>query len=155
MIKNIPMLFNVILLLLVTTHSHAEIYKWIDESGKTHFTDKPPAGQATEEIELKINTYSTVNITPLIERLGKESKVVIYSADWCGICTRAKKHFIDNNIDYISYDVEKSRVGKMDFKLLKGKSVPIIIVGKKRMNGFSIPKFEKLYKQEINAKLTN
>ena len=87
---------------------NAEFYKWIDNKGNMHFTDTPPQGEKVEALELKINTYSSVEVTPLVDRLGKK-----------------------------------------DFKLLKGKSVPIIIVGDKRMNGFTVARFEKLYQQHM------
>jgi glutaredoxin len=128
-------------------HADAEIHKWVDAQGKTHFSDTPPAGQQTEQLELKIKTYTAVEITPLEQRLGKSDKVVMYSATWCGICTKAKQYFKANSIPYVVYDIEKSRAGKQGFKQLKGRGVPIILVGGKRMNGFSVAKFEKLYKQ--------
>jgi len=125
----------------------AEIYKWVDKYGKTQFTDNPPIDKKTEEVEVKINTYSAVSIKPLVERLGKKDKVVMYTATWCGVCKKAKKHFVKNNIPYVAYDVENNKVGKIDFKLLRGKSVPIIIVGDKRMNGFTASRFDRLYKK--------
>lgn len=137
------------LLLSFSNAANSEIFKWVDENGKSHFTDTPPPNTKTEEVTLKINTYTAAEITPLIERLGKPDKVVIYSAEWCKICDRAKKYFKKNNIAYISYDIEKSRTGKIDYKLLRGKAVPIIIVGKKRMNGFSASKFAKLYDKHL------
>ena len=140
-------MLTVILLLLTSTHVSAEIYKWVDEHGKTHFTDSPPAGQLAEEVELKINTYTAVEVTPLEERLGKSDKVVMYSATWCGICTKAKQYFKANNIPFVVYDIETSRAGKQGFKQLKGRGVPIILVGGQRMNGFSVARFEKLYRQ--------
>jgi len=146
----LPVIALCSLLFLCSYSSNAEIYKWIDEQGKVHFTDNPPNNKPAEEIKLQINTYSSVEIKPLVERLGKKDKVVIYSAEWCGICTKAKQYFRKNNIAYISYDVEKSRTGKMDFKLLRGKSVPIIIIGKQRMNGFSASRFDRLYDDQIN-----
>ena len=142
------------LLLLCSYSADAEIYKWIDEQGKVHFTDNPPSNKQAEEVKLKINTYSSVEIKPLVERLGKANKVVMYSAEWCGICKQAKQYFRKNNIAYVSYDVEKSRTGKIDFKLLGGKSIPVIIVGNKRMNGFNISKFDKLYKDQKKQNAT-
>ncbi|MBI3186314.1 MAG: DUF4124 domain-containing protein [Gammaproteobacteria bacterium] len=136
---------------LITT-AQAEIYKWVDEQGNSHFTDTPPSNVKTEAVDLKINTYTAVEITPLIERLGRDDKVVIYTATWCGVCTKAKQYFREKNIPYIAYDVEKSPVGRLDFKSLRGKSVPVLIVGSKRMNGFTAEKFDKLYQQEILEK---
>ncbi len=134
-------------LLLCVFSANAEIYKWVDKYGNTQFTDNPPIDKKIEQVEVKINTYSAVSIKPLVERLGKKNKVVMYTATWCGICKQAKKHFIKNNIPYVAYDVEHNRVGKIDFKLLRGRSVPIIIIGNKRMNGFTASRFDKLYKK--------
>lgn len=141
-------------LLSVNIIATAEIYRWTDEQGKMHFTDSPPTGKQVEEVEVKVkvNTYSAVEITPLIERLGRKNKVVMYTAAWCGICKKAKKYFHKNSIDYVAYDVEKSRTGKRDYKLLKARSVPIIIIGDKRMNGFNPAKFDKLYAQQMKKK---
>jgi glutaredoxin len=135
--------------LLFSAVSNAEFYKWTDDKGNVHFTDTPPKGKKVEELELKINTYSAVEIIPLVERLGRKDKVVMYSATWCGICKKAKRYFKAKKIPYVVYDVEKSYSGKRDFKLLKGKSVPIIIVGDKRMNGFTVARFDKLYQQQM------
>ncbi len=38
-------------LIFFSTFSHAEIYKWIDENGKLHFADKPPAEHQVEKVE--------------------------------------------------------------------------------------------------------
>lgn len=148
----LPVIFISCTLLLCSHSLNAEIYKWVDKQGKVHFTDKPPKNRPVEEVTLKINTYTSVQIKPLVERLGRTNRVVMYSAEWCGICTRAKKYFRKNNIAYISYDIEKSRTGKMDFKRLRGKSVPIIIVGDKRMNGFTAARFDQLYKKQNEIK---
>lgn len=145
-------LISSLILLLASTLSFAEIYKWVDVAGNANFSDKPPAGIQTEELELKINTYTPAEITPLVERLGKNGKVVMYDASWCGICKSAKSYLRENSIPYVSYDIETNRIGKLHYKLLKGKSVPTFIVGKKRLNGFTDAKFESLYKEEVLSK---
>ena len=148
----LPIIFISSLFFLLSSPVNGEIYKWVDDKGKVHFTDNPPVDKKTEEVELKINTYTAVQVTPLVERLSKSDKVVIYTTDWCGVCKKAKKYFKKNNIAYVGYDVEKSRIGKIDYKLLRGKAVPIIIVGNKRMNGFSVSKFERLYEDQMKQK---
>ena len=138
--------------MLLNFSCDAEIYKWVDARGKAHFTDKPPAGKKSETIELRINTYTAVEIKPLVERLGKKDKVVIYTATWCGVCKKAKRYFRKNNIPYVAYDVEKDKIGKIDFKLLGGESVPVIIIGDRRMNGFTVSWFDRLYKKVMAEK---
>ena len=131
--------------LLFTIGVSAEILKWTDSDGRVHFGDKPPAGAETSIVEVRINTYESPNIEALQEILNPKDKVVMYSAEWCGVCKKAKKYFRENNIPYKDYDIEKSSKGKKDYKKLGAKGVPVILVGKKRLNGFSAATFESIY----------
>ena len=131
--------------LLFTIGVTAEILKWTDSDGRVHFGDKPPAGAETSIVEVRINTYESPNIEALQEILNPKDKVVMYSAEWCGVCKKAKKYFRANNIPYKDYDIDKSSKGKKDYKKLGAKGVPVILVGKKRLNGFSAATFESIY----------
>ena len=35
---------------------HAEVYKWVDDQGKVHYSDAPPRGTAAKKIELPVTT---------------------------------------------------------------------------------------------------
>jgi len=41
-----------VLLLFVGAATAAGVYKWVDEHGRTVYSDRPPAGQATEKVEV-------------------------------------------------------------------------------------------------------
>ncbi|HEX5276432.1 MAG TPA: DUF4124 domain-containing protein [Fluviicoccus sp.] len=43
----------VIVLLWLCTPAHAEIYQWKDAEGKVHFTDKPPANQKAQTLDIR------------------------------------------------------------------------------------------------------
>lgn len=128
---------------------HADVYRWTDEHGHIHFGDKPPAGTTTEQVEIRINTYTSPQIVsrPAERRAKVEGRkpVVMYSASWCGVCKRAMAYFKAKDIPYQDYDVENSAKGRADFKRLGGRGVPIILVGDARMNGYSPAHFERLY----------
>jgi len=84
MIRLIACLF----LLSCSSLSIAEFYKWTDASGQVHFSDIAPVNKRAESIELnEITTYTSVSVSDINI---KPDKVIIYSAVWCGICTRAK-----------------------------------------------------------------
>lgn len=140
-----------IILLIWMCHAEAEIYKWIDQDGQVQFGDRPPldARQKAEPVELRINTYEApeiVYVAPLNKEVeAKRKKVVMYSAEWCGVCKRAERYFKASKIPFREYDVEKSEKGRKDYRKMQGRGVPIILVGKSRMNGFSVSNFEKLY----------
>ncbi|MBW9258660.1 MAG: glutaredoxin family protein [Candidatus Thiodiazotropha sp. (ex. Lucinisca nassula)] len=131
------------ILLLSVTVVEAEIFKWTDEHGKVHFTDKPPADADASEVKLKINTIKSVSFDRSIFNFGK--KVVIYSTEWCGYCEKAKRYFKRKKIKYTEYDIEKSSRAKRQYKKMGATGVPVILVGKRRMNGFSEAGFEKIY----------
>ena len=138
-------LILIICTLLCTISVSAEILKWTDKDGKVHFGDKPPADAVTSVVKVKINTYESPNVEAMQDVLNPKDKVVMYSAEWCGVCKKAKKYFKANNIPYKDYDIEKSSKGKKDYKKLGAKGVPVILVGKKRLNGFSAGSFESIY----------
>jgi glutaredoxin len=123
----------------------AEIYKWIDGDGKVHFGDQPPSAANAERLDLRINTYTSPEETDVGNDFGAVKKVTMYGASWCAVCKKARKYFRAKGIAFVEYDIEKSSKGKRDFKRLGGKGVPIILVGGKRLNGFSEGTFEKLY----------
>ncbi len=60
------------------------------------------------------------------------------------MCKRAKEHLKTRGVSFSEHDVEKSGIGKSEFKRLNGKGVPIILAGLQRMNGFSAAGLDKL-----------
>lgn len=40
----------------VRTDRDVTVYKWVDENGRTHFSEAPPVGEVAETMELKTNT---------------------------------------------------------------------------------------------------
>ena len=150
--------FLVFCLLLIGLSAYGEIYKWTDEQGQVHFSDKAPETVVAESIgdELRINSYQGKEVTTSQflgqrdadrrekARLNRPS-VVMYSAVWCGVCKRARQYFKTNKISFSEYDVETSAKGKADFARFNGRGVPVIFIGKKRMNGFDPARFKKMY----------
>lgn len=121
-----------------------EIHRWTDGNGNTHFGDQPPATTQSEILTVVPNVYES----PTIVRndvTPTSSNVVLYSTQWCGYCKRARECFRANRISFEEYDVEKSRKGKRDFKKLRARGVPVILVGESRMNGFSEESFRAMY----------
>jgi glutaredoxin len=129
--------------LVVAGNATPEIYRWVDETGRASFSDVPSSEHASETVKLRINTYESVSYDLSAVDTGK--KVVMYSASWCGVCIKARRYFEENGIGFTEYDVEKSAKGKSDYRKMQAKGVPVILIGKQRMNGFSIEGFKRLY----------
>ena len=138
---------------LVAGSVFAEVYKWTDEEGITHYSDKKPENQEVTELEFKIATYDTVSYGTVNDNVEKantkeanKKNVVMYSASWCGVCKKAKKYFRRNGIPFREYDIEKSTKAKRMYTKLGATGVPVILVGRKRMNGFSEAGFKHIYR---------
>jgi glutaredoxin len=123
------------------------IHRWTDPDGSVHYGDRPPAAAESEVVKLQINTYSSPGIEALEAVFRTEDKVVMYSATWCGVCKRAKRYFEDRRIPFTEYDVETSAKGKRDYLKLGARGVPVILVGRRRLNGFSPAMFESVYRK--------
>jgi glutaredoxin len=133
-----------VLLLIFSAPSTADVYKWTDEKGLTHYSDKKPENQSFTEVVAGTGSYESVSYGTSNFDAGK--KVIIFSASWCGICKKAKTYFRRNGIPFTEHDIEKSTRAKSLYKQLDAKGVPVILVGKERMNGFTEAGFERIYK---------
>ena len=122
----------------------ADVYKWVDENGRTHYGDakNKPQNQATQSLDLKLNTYTHTTIE---QSSQFTEKVVMYSTEWCGYCKQAKKYFIANRIPFVEYDIEKNPQAKQRYGRLGATGVPVILYKGKRMNGFSEAGFNNIY----------
>lgn len=146
--KHYQIIIFFFLTLFIQTN-HAQIYKWKDADGKVHFGDKKPINKKSESVHLKINTYTNVTIDPeyLKEpvKTSTSKNVSMYSAAWCGVCKKAKKYFNKNNISYVEYDIDKDKAARQRYKKMGARGVPVIFVGDRRMNGFSVAAFKQMY----------
>jgi glutaredoxin len=66
-----------------------------------------------------------------------EGTVVIYTTSSCGYCFKAKRLFKSMSVKYIEFDIEKSKEAHQQFTQLGGQGVPLIVIGDKRIHGYS------------------
>lgn len=119
-----------------------QVYRWLDDTGKVHFSDRPPLGNSAGDVEVRSYRGS-----PEISAVPAESvvaQVTMFTTTWCGYCKRARAYLNKMGIPFVEYDVERDEFGKREYKKLNGRGVPVILVGDQRMNGFSEPSLEKV-----------
>ena len=64
-------------------------------------------------------------------------EVKMYATSWCPYCAKARAYFARRNIAYVEVDIEKSKEGRAEYDRLGARGIPVILVGPRRMNGFS------------------
>ncbi len=137
------------LIAFLSVSAHGEIYQWKDAAGNVQFGDRPPPSKNVTRIELEINSYESVTVESFVafksNRPSRGKSVVMYSTSWCGYCRKARNYMRSNKIPFQEYDIEKSAKARKEYNKLNGRGVPMILIGDKRMNGFNVGKFKKLY----------
>jgi len=133
---------------LACSLADAQVYRWVDEDGNLHFSDRKPVEESSEEFDLEpINSYTAVEIQPAPRPAadGYRPRVVMYATDWCPYCARARQYFADNGIRYTEYDIDKNPAARRRYEAMDASGVPVILVGDTRINGFSVKGFERVY----------
>ena len=74
--------------------------------------------------------------------------VEIYVTDWCHYCRDAQSYMKSRGIAFTAYDIEKDSAANRRYTELGGGGVPILVIGSKKMYGFSKEKFEQILKSE-------
>jgi len=157
--KTAQIFLSIIFSTLCLGTSHAEIYKWVDEAGNTHYSDTPvsskserlnidvaPASKTPPAATRSYSNSDSVKVSKTKSTANK--KVVMYSTSWCGYCKKARTYFRKKGISFVDYDVEKLPSRMREFKKLGGTGYPLIIIGnKQKMHGFSPEGFERRYKK--------
>ena len=142
-------------LLSISLHAGAGVYTWVDEHGVRQFSDKPPAAAGARVQSIEVPQIGTVVTRQLPadalpprsagKKAARSRRVVMYSAPWCGVCKRAAGYFRDKGIAFHEKDIDQSRQARREFEQLGGRGVPLILVGKRKLAGFSPASFEQLY----------
>lgn len=79
---------------------------------------------------------------------GKPKKVVMYSTPSCAVCKRARQFFKARGIPFRELDIERNGMARRELERMNARGVPVILVGGKRLNGFSENAFLALYEGE-------
>ncbi len=65
------------------------------------------------------------------------SKVVLFGTSTCPFCVKAREYFADNGVEFADLVVDKDAAAGKLFWQLDSDTVPVILIGQKRINGFS------------------
>jgi glutaredoxin len=136
-------------------------YKYTDNAGRLHLVqslDRVPTRYRNQIGEIALEgeplwTKSTAQ-TPVtrprveprpIERpvYGRNLDVVLYYADWCGYCKKARRWLDERNVDYELRDIDEPRYGQELTEVSGGKSVPVLRVGGDIIRGFKPRAYER------------
>ncbi len=129
-------IFFAIIIIAIPSNA-AELIKWKDENGKTHYGTEAPASVKTTNLKNQIS---------IVESSAKQARVILYSTSWCGYCKKARSFMNRENISFVEYDIEKSASAKRAYEQAGGNGVPLLIRGKRSIQGFSESNYREFFK---------
>ncbi|MGZ8189704.1 MAG: glutaredoxin domain-containing protein [Methylococcaceae bacterium] len=151
---DINRLWVILFTLVFALPAHAEIYKWIDAEGTSHFTASKPVNSVSikrlHEIEAQAvaaqsNPADSKAQTPA-------QQVDLYVTSWCPYCKKAIAYLRSNNIAFQEYDIELDLAAAERKKTLDPNysGIPLAVI-----NGVVIRGFDEDSYHEAMAKQPN
>ena len=147
-----------------TASTKRTYYQFVDEQGSVRFVDSlegvPAAQRATAG---RVEMASAPPTTPADRRADLERRkararavlaanparrasddVVLYYADWCGYCRKAKSHLDGRGVDYDLRNVDQPAImAELQSKTGSG-SIPVIEVGEHLIRGYDPRRMDRL-----------
>ncbi len=97
-------LFATLAFVFVCQTAHADIYKWVDDEGVTHFGTQPPAQQAVEGVDLSSSgvKLKTIGTDPYAEKIRNSGAAVLLDQEVdvvAGALTGVLSEISENEVD--------------------------------------------------------
>lgn len=137
------------LALAVALSGQAEVYKWVDSEGKTHFTDaKPGDTAAAQKFDLIKETPAPpqqVQSSTQPQQTVAPPQVDLYVTSWCPYCKKAIAFLESNNIAFNVYDIEQDIVAAERKKSLAPgfSGVPLAVINGVQLKGFDTENYRQ------------
>ncbi|MDH5764588.1 MAG: DUF4124 domain-containing protein [Gammaproteobacteria bacterium] len=122
--------YLLIVLCLFFTSSYAELYKWIDETGETVYSDEPPNDKAEPLVPPPISTTPAVKYTPKAKpEIEEELKETSYSV--FKIASPTTNQILEDNTGNITVNFKISPA--LDIK--QGHTISLLLDNQKKIEG--------------------
>jgi glutaredoxin len=124
---------------LAASAASAQLYRWVDQNGKVHYTDTPPQPAAARAVETKKPSSSVVEgVTPYaVQQAVKTFPVTLYTAGTCEApCKDARALLAKRGVPYSEVAItEQTQLDELK-RVSGGDEVPVLVVGKSVIKGF-------------------
>lgn len=124
-------------LLLCAGAASAQMYKWVDANGKTHFTDTPPPASAkAAPIKGPVSATSSADLPYSLANAVRTYPVVLWTTAPCPTCDSGRAYLKSRGIPF----TEKTVTTGADEEKLKEAGgdgrLPLLTVGRSKLIGY-------------------
>lgn len=133
-----------LLLTVAAGSASAQMYKWVDAKGKTHFSDQPPP-EGVKPAMVKGAPSGTVggDFPYALATAVRNYPVTLYTTAACSGCDQGRSYLKSRGIPYAEKTVStEADEGKL--KALGGDGLPFLMVGNAKKTGFQRDSWESM-----------
>jgi len=125
-------------LLLSASAAHAQVYKWVDEKGVTHYSDQPPPPAAKRKVEVKSFDTGSGNpeLPPELADAARNRPVTLYTTGQCDGCNAGRQLLIMRGIPFREKTVNSPEDVAVLKKAGSAGQLPLLVVGRAKNVGF-------------------
>lgn len=130
--------FTIALLCLGT--AGAQVYKWVDGKGVTHYSDQPPPPSTPAKTKVELKSFATGGATvELPQELAdavRNRPVTLYTTAQCDGCSNGRAMLMARGIPF-----KEKTVATVDDQVALKKAggngqLPLLLVGRSKLTGF-------------------
>jgi glutaredoxin len=153
-------LLLIFMVVVFVDRSIADMFRWVDENGISHFSDAPSDDTGNSDIEI-LPTYATpendeytqdnhstknksmdnsLNPSDIVQKKpsATKPKVELYTTSWCPWCKKAKAFFRSRGISFVEYDIEKDKeAARRKARLDHQQGVPFAVINGRGISGYN------------------
>ena len=129
-----------LVLLLACASASAQMYRWVDQNGKVHYTDTPPPPSAAKSVEQKKLGGSVIETSQLpfqLQEAVRNYPVTLYTSPSCKDgCPQARELLAKRGVPFKEVSVADEQSNALLKKVSGANQVPTLSVGSLAQIGF-------------------
>lgn len=133
-----PHIVAALTLWLGCAQAFAQVYRWVDEAGKVHYTQNPPPSgtKGARLKDLRNSATATVDLPYATQEAAKKFPVTLYSRSECAPCEQARATLVKRAIPFREISVLAQKDVDEVKKLTGTTDLPVLVVGSQVQAGF-------------------
>ncbi|UMR30871.1 glutaredoxin family protein [Massilia sp. MB5] len=134
----------VLLLLVAAGTAGAQMYKWKDAKGVTHYSDTPPPASAKQAEVKNFNSAPGADLPALLAEVARSHPVILYTAADCAACAEGRALLQARGIPYSEKTVSTADDHAVLKKAGSAGQLPLLLVGQNKQIGFETATWDGL-----------
>ena len=121
--------------------------QWRGRVGFVEMDTPPPLSPAMAESTRDRRYAAVADSYRRVASRAMPAQIILYSADWCGWCKKAKLHLDRQGVNYQIRDIDQPQNLQELVSKTGQKGIPVLDVGGKVVTGFSPERYDQLIRQ--------